>query len=144
MHPFPHHYTVRSRIQPDTGSQLLGDGLTTIDSEPPVELGGSGTHWSPETLMTAAIADCLILNFQAIARASKFQWLSLEAETRGTLEQSGGIMRFTQFTTHARLSLSPGSDFERGKRLLEKADSSCPISNSLLTSRHLSIDISDT
>ena len=36
--PFPHYYSVRSTIKPDTRSQLMSDGLTPIDSEPPIEL----------------------------------------------------------------------------------------------------------
>ena len=143
MHPFPHYYSVRSTIKPDTRSQLMSDGLTPIDSEPPIEFGGSGEHWSPETLLTAAIADCLILNFRAIANASQFHWLSLEVDTQGTLERPGGILRFTKFTTQARLLLPSGADVERAKKLLEKAESSCPISNSLLSHRHLNVDIID-
>jgi peroxiredoxin-like protein len=141
MHPFPHHYLVRASARPDGTVPLSVEGLTVIESAPPTEFGGPGTQWAPEHLLTAAVADCFILTFRAIAAASRLQWSRLEASTRGTLERTEGRMRFTRFDTHARLEVAAGVDEALAKRLLEKAESSCLISNSLSAERHLEAEV---
>jgi peroxiredoxin-like protein len=140
MHPFPHHYLVNAVVRPDGDVPLAAEGVRVIESAPPKEFDGPGNQWSPEQLLTAAVADCFVLGFRAIAGASKFRWLNLEASTRGTLDRVAGTMRFTRFDTHAKLHVPTGTDLERAKRLLEKAESSCLIANSLSSERHLSIE----
>ena len=141
MHPFPHRYTVGAAVRPDGDVPLSSPGVRVIESAPPKEFDGPGNQWSPEQLLTAAVADCFVLGFRAIATASKFRWLELQASTRGTLDKAQGIMRFTRFETHAKLHVPAGTDLERAKRLLEKAESSCLIANSLSSERHLSVEI---
>jgi len=141
MHPFPHQYVVRAALHSSNATTLSKTNLPELRSAPPEEFGGPGNQWSPEALLTAAVADCFALNFGAIAAASKFEWKSLEASTAGKLDRHEGKMRFVRFDTHALLTLSPSANVERAKMLLEKAEATCPISNSLNCERHLQIDI---
>jgi organic hydroperoxide reductase OsmC/OhrA len=141
MQPFPHHYTVDASVRPEGDALLTSDGVEAIATAPPKEFGGPGNRWSPEALLTAALADCLILNFRGIAVFSQFKWISLRARTVGTVERIEGMMRFTQFDTDVELLLPPRADAERAKKLLHKAESTCPISNSLSCHRHLAITI---
>ena len=141
MHPFPHHYTVNASIRPDGDVPLSTEGVRIIESSPPKEFDGPGNQWSPEGLLTASVADCFVLNFRAIATASKFAWQRLEARTQGTLDRVDGKMRFTRFATQATLHIAAGSDVERAKRLLEKAESTCPVSNSLSSERQLTVEV---
>ena len=115
----------------------------TIDppSAPPKEFDGPGNQWSPEGLLTAAVADCFVLSFRAIAAASKYAWVSLEARTEGTLDRIDGKMRFTRFDTHAKLHVPEGADVERAKKLLEKAELACLVANSLSSERHLTSEV---
>jgi organic hydroperoxide reductase OsmC/OhrA len=140
MHPVPHHYLVTTTVAPDGDVPLSSEGVRVIESAPPKEFDGPGNQWSPEQLLTAAVMDCFVLSFRAIAAASKFRWLSLEASTRGTLDKAEGALRFTRFDTHARLHVPSGADLDRAKRLLEKAEGLCLVSNSLRAERHLSIE----
>jgi organic hydroperoxide reductase OsmC/OhrA len=55
--------------------------------------------------------------------------------------QTGQKLTFPSIATHARLQLLPGADAARGKMLLEKAESSCLISNSLNAERHLTTEV---
>jgi organic hydroperoxide reductase OsmC/OhrA len=141
MHPFPHHYTVNASIRPDGDVPLSTDGVRIIESSSPREFDGPGNQWSPEGLLTAAVADCFVLTFRAIAKASKYAWHSLEVRTEGTLDRVEGTLRFTRFATHARLQTLPGADAARGKMLLEKAESSCLVANSLTAERHLTTEV---
>jgi peroxiredoxin-like protein len=141
MHPFPHHYLVNAAVRPDGDVPLSAEGVRVIESAPPKEFDGPGNQWSPEQLLTAAVADCFVLSFRAIATASKYAWISLESSTRGTLDRVEGKMRFTRFDTHAKLHVSEGADVERAKKLLEKAELSCLVANSLSAERHLTVEV---
>ena len=141
MHPFPHHYLVNASVRPGGDVPLSCGGMRVIESAPPKEFDGPGNQWSPEGLLTAAVADCFVLGFRMIAAASKFAWTSLEARTQGTLDRVEGKMRFTRFDTHARLLVPAGADIDRAKKLLEKAESSCLVANSLNSERHLTVEV---
>lgn len=137
MIDFPHHYRVAAAGEPDGDVKLTSKGLPSLASAPPTEFGGPGDKWSPETLLVASVADCFILSFRAIARASKLTWTVLECEAEGTLERKDRTTRFTDFVVHATLSVPPGTDQERAHRLLEKAEESCLVTNSLSAATHL-------
>jgi peroxiredoxin-like protein len=141
MHPFPHHYTVNAAVRPDGDVPLSTEGVRVIESSPPKEFDGPGNQWSPEGLLTAAVADCFALGFRAIARASKFEWRHLDVRTMGTLDRVDGKMLFTRFDTHAKLQVNAGADVERAKKLLEKAENNCLIANSLRGERHLTLEV---
>jgi len=137
MHEFPHHYTVSARALSEGGIELKSSGLEAIISLPPIEFDGPGDHWSPETLFTAALADCFILTFRALARSSKFSWEAIECEVEGLLERVERVTRFTEFHTRVTLTVPAGISHELGQRLLEKAKHGCLISNSISAKNHL-------
>src|SRR5580698_4729415 len=135
MHPYPHHYSV-SATGSSTGSVTLSaSGLANIASAPPVEFDGPGDLWSPESLLCGALADCFLLTFRAIARASRFEWQDLSCRVEGVLERADGTVHFTGFTTHALLRVPAGADLIKAKSLMEKAESGCLIANSVRGTR---------
>lgn len=143
MHPYPHHYQV-SICAAATGEVTVSSpGLADIPSMPPPEFDGPPGYWSPETLLAAAVADCFVLSFRGVARASKLDWKSLSAEVHGTLDKAEGVTRFTRFHTKARLVVPAGTDLARAKLLLEKAEKVCLISNSLNSERHLEAEVGE-
>lgn len=131
MQDYPHHYKVAASAGPDGDVRLAGDKLDPIASAAPAEFGGPGDKWSPETLLTAAVAGCFVLSFRAIARASKVSWISLKCEVEAILERKEGVTKFTEFVVHATLSVPQDTREERAHRLLEKAEESCLVTNSL-------------
>jgi organic hydroperoxide reductase OsmC/OhrA len=137
MHPYPHHYTVEARAEPTEDVAVSGAGLPTLQTAPPVEFDGPGDRWSPETLLCAAVADCFVLSFRSVARASKFDWHALECRLEGKLDRVEGKSRFTEITVHASLRVPGGTDVERAKKLLEKSEQVCLISNSLVAERRV-------
>jgi uncharacterized OsmC-like protein len=50
-------------------------------------------------------------------------------------------MRFTRVDTHIALVIPAGANPDRARLLLEKAEASCPVSNTLNCEKHLTIDI---
>jgi organic hydroperoxide reductase OsmC/OhrA len=131
MHPYPHRYTVAAASEPTGDVRLSGDRLPALPSAPPVEFDGPGDRWSPETLLCAAVADCFQLSFRAIARASRFEWRSLECTVEGTLDKVESTPRFTEIIVRATLHAPAGANRERAVRLMEKAEQACLITNSL-------------
>lgn len=131
MQPYPHQYRVQAAAAAEGSVTIAANGLPSLATAPPREFGGPGDQWSPETLFVAAVADCLILTFRSVARASNLAWIGIECRADGTLDRSEGVTRFTAVALHARLTLPAGGDLERGRHLLEKAEKSCLISNSL-------------
>jgi len=137
MHPLPHHYRVTARAA-DTGRVLLAhEGLAPIESSPPVEFGGPGDAWSPEGLLVAAVADCFILTFRAIARAAGLHWTGLDVAVEGTLERRDGVTAFTRFEVHATLGLGAEASPDEAEALLQRAERGCLISSSLKADVHL-------
>jgi organic hydroperoxide reductase OsmC/OhrA len=141
MHPYPHRYRASAAAGHAGPVQVASEVLPTFASGPPPEFDGPGGIWSPETLLVAAVADCFILTFRAIARASRFEWRALHCETEGLLERTDAGTWFTVFRTHARLEVPAGSDIERAKVLLEKAERGCLVANSLRGARELTSEV---
>lgn len=141
MHEFPHLYAVTANGKTDSTVRISSSGLPSIDTAPPVEFGGPGDQWSPETLLVAAVADCFILSFRSITRAARFSWLNLECAVTGSLEKAEGQLRFTRFVVHARLKLDSAADQEKAEKLLHKAEQACLITNSLLGESELEVEI---
>jgi organic hydroperoxide reductase OsmC/OhrA len=131
MQKFPHHYRASAAGAVDGEVELTAEGLPLLRSASPAEFDGPGDRWSPETLLVASVADCFLLTFRAVARASTLAWTSLHCEVAGTLDRIDGATQFTHFKVHAHLAVPEGTDPDRARRALDKAERGCLISNSL-------------
>jgi len=137
MQPLPHAYTVTAVGSADGDVELATAGVERMPSASPAEFGGPGDRWSPETLLVGALGDCLILTFRAIARASKLPWTSLRCGVIGTLDRVGNVTQFTAFEIQVSLSVPAGTDPERARRVLDKAEQNCLVARSLSAPIHL-------
>jgi organic hydroperoxide reductase OsmC/OhrA len=138
---FPHHYSVAATSTSAGNVDLSSPGLAPIESAAPAEFGGPGDLWSPETLLAAAVADCFILSFRAIARASKLDWTSLSCDVEGILDRVEKVTRFTEFNLRVVLDLPQGTDEQKSMRILEKAEHSCLITNSMTSKINLDAEV---
>ncbi len=137
MQDFPHHYRVAATAA-DTGNvELSSEGVAAIASAPPAEFGGPGDQWSPESLLVAAVADCFVLSFRAIARASKLDWTSLNCNVVGALDRVERVTQFTGFEVTAELVVPAGTDEAKALRIMQKSEGACLITNSLIADSHL-------
>jgi peroxiredoxin-like protein len=141
MEAYPHHYLVDGSAQTAGDVTLSAAGLLPLQTAPPAEFDGPGDRWSPETLLVGAVADCFILTFRAVARASNLSWTALRCATEGKLDRVEGVARFTQMALRAQLTVPPGTDTDKARRLLEKAEKACLITNSLALTPELSCEI---
>ena len=141
MQGYPHHYLTSATGGKEGSVVVSGAGLPDLDTQAPPQFGGPEGVWSPETMLSAAVANCFILSFRAIARASKFEWNSLECKVEGVLDRPERVTFFTRFNIHAVLHMPADSSTEMAKRLLEKSDKICMVSASLKSETVLITDI---
>ena len=142
MHDFPHHYRCLATANATQSVvQVTSDGLANLATDAPKEFGGPGDQWSPEALLVAAVADCFVLTFRAIAAPSRVPWHAIDYEATGTLERVDRTPHFTEIRLAVRISVPSDMEEERITRVLQKAEKSCLITNSLTATVHLDVDI---
>ena len=137
MQDFPHTCRATADAVSEGDIQLSRGGLPVLRTASPAEFGGPGDRWSPETLLSAAVADCFILTFRAVARAARLPWDGLHVEVEGALDRVDKVTQFTGFQLTARLDVPEGTDTAAAEKALERAERSCLISNSLKGAVHL-------
>jgi organic hydroperoxide reductase OsmC/OhrA len=131
MTPLPHRYRACAFGGNAGHVGVSTDGAPEIDTTAPPEFGGPPGHWSPETLLVAAIADCYLLSFRASARASRLDWLSVTVDVEGVLDKVDGVTRFTRCRLAPRLTIAPGASEVLARGVLVNAKRMCLITNSL-------------
>lgn len=141
MKALPHHYTVNVAGSPGSNLTVCANNLPTLEVAPPEQFDGPGDQWSPEELLMAAVANCLVLSFRAIAKASKLEWSSISCESQGELNSVERKIQFTTITTTARLVITAEGDKAKAEKLLNKAEQTCFISNSLSVESRFECDV---
>jgi peroxiredoxin-like protein len=133
MQPLPHLYTVNLSAHAAGCGEVTSPGLPPLCLNAPADFDGPGDEWSPEHLLLTAVQGCFLLTFRAVAAASKFPFVALTAETRGTVDRTDGVTRFTEIVLKPTVTFPAGTNMERAARLVEKAERNCLISASLST-----------
>ncbi len=104
-----------------------------VVATPPQFPGGHEGIWSPEHLFVASAEVCLMTTFLAIAANSKLEFATYSSEAEGTLEKTSDGYRITEITIHPRVTIADTSAEDRTRRIIEKAEKHCLISNSMLS-----------
>jgi len=123
--------------------ELRSPVLPNLKVDAPPEFKGHEGAWTPEHLFVAAVNSCFMTTFLAIAENSKLEFVSFTADAKGKLEKlegQGFIM--TEVVLRPKLLISHARDAERAGRILEKAEKSCLISNSIKTTTKLEPKVS--
>ena len=141
MQGYPHHYLASASGGNEGSVVVSGESLPPLDTQSPPQFGGPEGVWSPEVMLSATVANCFILSFRAIARASKFEWTALECDVDGVLDRPERTTFFTAFNIHAVLHVPAGAKVEMAQRLLEKSEHICLITASLKSDITLTTDI---
>jgi organic hydroperoxide reductase OsmC/OhrA len=141
MQPLPHRYAVTAVVGSEPEIILETAGVAPLRTALPLEFGGSGDRWSPETLLVAAVGDCYALTFRGLAKRANLTWTSLRLEVVGTLDRVDHVTRFVEFHLRAQLQLPDSASEAQATRLLTKADETCLITRSLTATTFLKISI---
>ena len=141
MQEYPHIYKAGAAGGPEGEVTVTSPKLFSFQTTSPPEFGGPEGTWSPETLLVASVADCFILTFRAIARASRLEWYDLQCEAEGKLQKVDRLSQFTDFHLRATLKVPADTRREKAERLLHKAEAGCLITNSLKADIHLETNV---
>lgn len=141
MQDYPHRYRAAAQGGSEGVIDTGSPGLESIEAMAPPEFDGPGDKWSPETMLVASVANCFVLTFRAVARASGFAWNSLICEVDGVLDRVDRQTRFTEFYIDITLHLPSGGDAHKAHRLCEKSGEVCLITNSLTAEKILSVAV---
>jgi hypothetical protein len=133
MTPLPHLYHVALSGGPTGYATLAAAGLATLRSAPPRYYDGPGDAWSPEHLLLASVetASCSHSErWPKLPNSNLCGWIWRERE-RST--EKDGVTRFTEIVLTAKLTLPPGGDLDRARRILDKCKTACLVTASLST-----------
>jgi peroxiredoxin-like protein len=138
----PFFYETEVEWTKERRGNLRAVGLPTIEVAAPPEFKGNEGIWSPEHLYVASVNACFMITFLAIAEFSKLEFASFTCQARGKLEKEEARgYRITEISLKPKLVLRHDRDQERASRILEKAEKSCLISNSINTAITLEPEI---
>lgn len=133
----PHFYNVDINWNTDRkgfmcSPELNLDANTCIEVATPPEFPkGIAGIWSPEHLFTAALSSCLMTTFLSIAENSKLSFINFTCKSKGKLEQIEGKFMMSEIILEPTVTISDEKDRERAKRVLQKSEAACLISNSV-------------
>ena len=140
--PLRHCYTVRMAGGASGYALVTAEGLPELRTAPPLDFDGPGNAWSPEHLLLAAVQTCFLFTLRAVATSSRIEFATCDVTAEGTVDRAGGATRFTEIVLRPRLRFAPGTDPDRTRRAVEKAERACLVSASLATPIRLEVEIS--
>jgi len=141
MQDYPHRYKAAARGGIDGVIDTSSPGLENIPAMAPPEFDGPGDKWSPETMLVAAVANCFILTFRAVARGSKFNWNTLTCEVTGVLDRVDRVTQFVEFYMDVSLRVPAGTDAHKAHRLAERSEQVCLVTRSLTGRKILNVAV---
>ncbi|MFV8816844.1 OsmC family protein [Haliea sp. E17] len=141
MEELPHTYSVAVCASPEEPVCVTAEDVPELVVAPPKQFGGSGDQWSPEELQMSALASCFVMSFRAIAKYNELDWSKLQVAADGQLDKVERKMKFTAMTLTAQLTIGAEEDADKARRLLQKSEESCFISNSLNCEVHLDSEV---
>lgn len=122
----------------ERAGRLRAPQLPPLEVSAPPEFDGREGVWTPEHLYVGAVASCFMTTFLAIARNSRLEFISFAAAANGKLEKLPGAgFQVTEIVLKPRLVIRSAGDLDRARRIVEKAEKSCFISNSIKTAIHV-------
>jgi organic hydroperoxide reductase OsmC/OhrA len=86
---------------------------------------------NPEELLVVALSSCHMLSYLALCARLKLPVLAYIDEATGMMDTKDGKMRFVEVVLHPKVTLGPGADLGKAKRLHEEAHGLCFIANSV-------------
>lgn len=131
MQAFPHRYSATAVAHGSNETTVTSGDLPALPSAPPTEFDGPGNRWSPETLLIAAIADCYVLTFCAVASFARFRWTALSCQVEGVVDRVDRVTRLTEVDIRAQITVPAGTDAAQAEHLLLNAKRACLVTNSL-------------
>ena len=108
---------------------------------PPEFPKGEANVWSPEHYFVAAINGCLMTTFLAVAENFKLKFVDFESDAEGKLEMIDRKFMMSEVVLKPIITVFSEDDVELAKKVIEKAENACLISNSVVSKIKLEITV---
>ncbi|MCE3286582.1 MAG: putative Peroxiredoxin OsmC [Gaiellaceae bacterium] len=134
-----HRYGVRTRYQGAQGLSLEAPGKPVLRiANPPEFRNGLEGVWSPEELLTGALAACFERTVVAIAEAQGMPLGALRVDATGHVQRKDDRYRFMLFELDVEIETDPG--YERvAEHVADLAHERCLVESALEVPVHLSV-----
>jgi peroxiredoxin-like protein len=119
------------RWESGRNGSISAEGKPDLRISSPPQFGGKPELWSPEDLFVGAVNVCIMQTFLAYAQRANLQVVSYESTVEGVLERAEGRYRFTELNVSPLLVLKSEQDAEIARTIMESAESSCLITESV-------------
>ena len=106
-------------------------GKPTIEVATPPEFGGPENIWTPEDLLTSSVATCIMTSALFFLQRSKIALRSYASEATATMEKGPTGLAITGVKVAVTVALEDASQVDAARKAVERAEKTCPISNSL-------------
>ncbi len=137
-----HYYNTKVVWTEGREGTLTEPTMPAIEVATPPEFpNGVPNTWSPEHLYVASANICLMTTFLAIAENSKLDFKSFECDGVGKLEKVDGRFMISEIVLKPKVVVAEEKDIDRAKRIVEKAENHCLISNSIKTEIKLDMEV---
>ena len=121
------------RWQEEKRGTLEAKGKPQIEVSSPVEFKGHAGLWTPEDLLVSAVSSCTMLTFLSNVARAELRLVSYECDATGTLEMVDGKFRFSRIVLAPRIVIAHADDHDKTHAAFKKAEASCLVTNSLIT-----------
>lgn len=138
-----HFYQVKVDWNQDrkgTLSSNVIDEKITI-ATPPEFPKGEANVWSPEHYFVAAINGCLMTTFLAVAENFKLNFVNFESDAEGKLEMIDRKFMMSEVVLKPTVTVYNEADIDLAKKVVEKSENACLISNSVNSKIKLEITV---
>lgn len=106
-------------------------GKPAIEVATPPEFGGPENIWTPEDLLTSAVATCIMTSALFLLERGKIALRSYRSSATATMAKTPGGLAITGMSVKIALSLENPSQGDAARQAVMQAEKSCPLSNAL-------------
>ena len=106
-------------------------GKPTVEVATPPEFGGPENIWTPEDLLTSAVATCIMTSALFFIDRAKIGLLSYKSNAVATMEKTATGLEITGVKVDVSVEVADAGQQEAARHAIEQAEKTCPISNSL-------------
>ena len=133
-HAYPFTLTWNGNTLADTYSRdavASAPGKVDLPVSSAAEYAGSAERWNPEDLLGAALANCHMLTFLALAAKTRTEVLGYEDRAEAILDTVDKVTWISEIRLSPTIRVAKGTDPAKVKELFEKAHKYCFVANSI-------------
>lgn len=116
-------------------------GKSNFQVATPPEFGGPENQWTPEDLLAASVASCVMTSTLFFTKRSKIEMESYQSQAVAVMEKTPAGLAITSVRVLVSVRLKDSSQSEAMQKAVEMAEKNCPISASLNCSVKIELSI---